>query len=675
MPPRWRSGLLRRRRRARSPTCSTAGVDYLVCEALAELTLAILQKDRQRDERLGYTRDLPLYVRGRAAVSWSTGAPSFITNAGGINPVAAGRAVVDTLKAAGVVGHHRGHGRRRRRAPAGRTSCRCRRTRCSPTCTSAPVRSSRRCEQGADIVVTGRVADASLFLAPLVHEHGWAWDDWDRLAAGVVVGHLLECSGQVAGGNYSGAWWENPDPPRIGFPIGRGGGRRHVPSSRRPPAAGGMVTFDTVREQLLYEVHDPRALPQPRRHRRLHVAHLTTSATTGSWSAAPGAGRRRPPTRASCARRPGGRARRRSPTRGPTPRPRRVPPSRWVRQRAERTGRTGATSGARSTSAPAPSTGRRYDLDRADAEAAGWEPPEVLGRLAWRTADPESAAAVARGVGRARPVRAADDLGLRTGTRSASPRSCSTSPPSPSTGTSSTREVRIEPRGLRDRAPDRGLHGAPSPTEGASAVTVRGYVQRAARPRLRRHRRRPPPPPAAGGPAGYIRWRPAKSQQDIGGVFYNKGLTILLMIVTCGIWGFFWTYRTSEDLKKYNGDGLGGVLGVVIYLLLSARADVHDPERDQEHVRARRPAERRCRAIWGLWFLLPIIGHIIWYLKVQDALNDFWRSKGARSSAVSRRPGSCSCPPPAVRWEAVSAVRAGMKSSPSRSMTQVEPLR
>ena len=112
-------------------------------------------------------------------------------------------------------------------------------TRCSPASTSAPGPSWRRWRRAPQIVVTGRVADASLFLAPLVHEHGWAWDDWDRLAAGVVVGHLLECSGQVAGGNYSGAWWENPDPLRIGFPIAEVRGRRHAPSSPspRPPAA------------------------------------------------------------------------------------------------------------------------------------------------------------------------------------------------------------------------------------------------------------------------------------------------------------------------------------------------------------------------------------------------------------------------------------------------------
>ncbi len=110
--------------------------------------------------------------------------------------------------------------------------------------------------------MTGRVADASLFLAPLVHEHKWAWDDWDRLAAGVVIGHLLECSGQVAGGNYSGPWWTNPDPLRIAFPIGEceADGSAVI---TKPPQSGGMVTFDTVREQLLYEVHDPAAYLNP----------------------------------------------------------------------------------------------------------------------------------------------------------------------------------------------------------------------------------------------------------------------------------------------------------------------------------------------------------------------------------------------------------------------------
>ena len=120
-----------------------AGVDYLVCEALAELTLAILQKDRQRDESLGFTRDLPLYVRS-ALPFLVDGRTKLITNAGGINPVAAGRAVVDTLKAAGVGGPHGGHGRGRRRPAAGRRAGPARRHPVRQRLPRRPARSSRR---------------------------------------------------------------------------------------------------------------------------------------------------------------------------------------------------------------------------------------------------------------------------------------------------------------------------------------------------------------------------------------------------------------------------------------------------------------------------------------------------------------------------------------------------
>ncbi len=237
-----------------------AGVDYLVCEALAELTLAILQKDRQRDESLGYTRDLPLYVA--AAVPYLVdGRTKFITNAGGINPIAAGNALVATLRQHGVSGltvatvvgdDIRPH--------AAELDLPDDTLFANAYLGAAPIVDALA--RGADIVITGRVADASLFLAPLVHEFGWAVDDWDQLAAGVTAGHLLECSGQVTGGNYSGAWWENPDPFRIGFPIGE-----CEPDGSfvitKPPDTGGMVTFDTVREQLLYEVHDPSAYLNP----------------------------------------------------------------------------------------------------------------------------------------------------------------------------------------------------------------------------------------------------------------------------------------------------------------------------------------------------------------------------------------------------------------------------
>jgi hypothetical protein len=116
---------------------------------------------------------------------------------------------------------------------------------------------------GADVVITGRVADAALFLGPLAFEHGWSFDDWDRLAAGTLVGHLLECSGQSAGGNFSGVgWWDEPHPWDLPYPIAEvdADGTAVI---TKPEASGGRVTFDTVRQQLLYEVHDPAAYLSP----------------------------------------------------------------------------------------------------------------------------------------------------------------------------------------------------------------------------------------------------------------------------------------------------------------------------------------------------------------------------------------------------------------------------
>ena len=237
-----------------------SGVDYLVCEALAELTLAILAKDRSRDESLGYTRDLPLYV-AMAAPHILDGRTRLVTNAGGINPIAAGRAVLDGLRAhdvhglkvATVVGDDLRPYAAQLALPEDTVFA-------SAYLGARPI--VEALDRGAHIVITGRVADASLFLAPLIHEHGWAWDDWDKLAAGVAIGHLLECSAQVTGGNYSGDWWDCGDLADPGFPIAEceSDGTAVI---TKPAGTGGRVSFDTVREQLLYEVHDPSAYLNP----------------------------------------------------------------------------------------------------------------------------------------------------------------------------------------------------------------------------------------------------------------------------------------------------------------------------------------------------------------------------------------------------------------------------
>ncbi|GHE22431.1 acyclic terpene utilization AtuA family protein [Halomonas urumqiensis] len=116
---------------------------------------------------------------------------------------------------------------------------------------------------GAEVVVTGRVADPSLFLAPLIHHFGWQWDDWDRLAAGTMAGHLGECGAQVSGGYFADPGLKDvPGLATVGYPIieVEKDGSLVV---TKPPGTGGCVTERTVKEQLLYEVHDPGSYLTP----------------------------------------------------------------------------------------------------------------------------------------------------------------------------------------------------------------------------------------------------------------------------------------------------------------------------------------------------------------------------------------------------------------------------
>ena len=116
---------------------------------------------------------------------------------------------------------------------------------------------------GAQVVVTGRTGDPSLALAPLVHHFGWAWDDWAMIAVGATAGHLLECGSQVTGGYYYDPGFKDiPDPANIGFPIAEVGadGRLVITKAAR---TGGLVNVQTVKEQLLYEIHDPSAYITP----------------------------------------------------------------------------------------------------------------------------------------------------------------------------------------------------------------------------------------------------------------------------------------------------------------------------------------------------------------------------------------------------------------------------
>ena len=251
-------------------------VQYVASDHLAELTLAILQKDRQRDPNLGYTRDLVPMLSELLPIAIPRGV-KFVLNAGGLNPMAAREMLLgalkkfglklkvgvvlgdsvqerlDELQAAGVSLAHMDTGE-------DITTVRDRLVFASAYLGARPL--VEALDAGADIVLTGRVADAALFLAPMVHELGWRWDEWDKLAQGIVVGHLLECSGQAVGGNFGGDWRSMPDLAHIGYPIAEVWEDGDAVISKAP-GTGGRVNFDTLREQLLYEVHDPRHYMTP----------------------------------------------------------------------------------------------------------------------------------------------------------------------------------------------------------------------------------------------------------------------------------------------------------------------------------------------------------------------------------------------------------------------------
>ncbi len=245
-------------------------VQYVASDHLAELTLAILQKDRQRDPNLGYTRDFAPMLLDLLPIAIPQGV-KFILNAGGLNPMAAREVLLGALKKFGIklkVGVVLGDSVLERLdelqevgvslahmdTGADITTVRDRLLFASAYLGARPL--VEALDAGADIVLTGRVADAALFLAPMIHELDWRWDDWDKLAQGIVVGHLLECSGQATGGNFGGDWRSIPDLAHIGYPIAEVWENGDAVIGKAP-GTGGRVNFDTLREQLLYEVHDP----------------------------------------------------------------------------------------------------------------------------------------------------------------------------------------------------------------------------------------------------------------------------------------------------------------------------------------------------------------------------------------------------------------------------------
>jgi hypothetical protein len=251
-------------------------IDYIGMDYLAEVTLSIMMRQKLRNPKLGYATDFIGFIR-RVLPEIRERNVRIITNAGGLNPRACRNRIFEVARELGVTGLRIGvvegddllprlkdliaAGHPLKNMENGEPM-----ERIAGQVMSAnaylgawPVVEALR--QGAHIVLCGRITDTALALAPLIHEFGWGREDWDRLAAGTIAGHIIECGAQCTGGNFS-RWWEVPDLWNVGYPVieAREDGTFVV---TKHPGTGGMVTVDTVAEQLVYEMGDPAGYITP----------------------------------------------------------------------------------------------------------------------------------------------------------------------------------------------------------------------------------------------------------------------------------------------------------------------------------------------------------------------------------------------------------------------------
>ncbi len=242
-------------------------IDYLALDYLAEITMSILQKQKENDPNLGYARDFPPLM-ARIERRLRERDIKVIANAGGVNPVACAREVrrvAPSLKVAVVEGDDvfgrldeflaAGHAMKNMDTGEPLTSIRDRILSANAYIGAFPL--AEALAAGADVVIAGRCTDTALSLAPMIHRFDWQPNDWDKLAAGTIAGHIVECGAQCTGGNCQVDWQTIPDMANIGYPIieadpdGRFNITKHA-------GTGGRVSVAVIKEQLLYELGDPK---------------------------------------------------------------------------------------------------------------------------------------------------------------------------------------------------------------------------------------------------------------------------------------------------------------------------------------------------------------------------------------------------------------------------------
>ncbi len=253
-------------------------IDYLMLDYLAEVTMSIMQKQKARDPKAGYARDfvplmkqiLPACVERDIRVT---------ANAGGVNVAGCAAAVRDAARELGLEGKlkigivtgddildqiddllARGIELRNMDTDEPLQSVRDRVQSANVYLGAAPI--VEALNHGARVVITGRATDTGLTLAPMIHEFGWASDDWDKLAAGTIAGHIIECGAQCSGGNCQYEWQSIPDLANVGFPIAEASADATFVITKHD-GTGGRVNVQSVKEQLVYEMGDPHEYITP----------------------------------------------------------------------------------------------------------------------------------------------------------------------------------------------------------------------------------------------------------------------------------------------------------------------------------------------------------------------------------------------------------------------------
>src|SRR5215470_15105575 len=253
-------------------------IDYLMLDYLAEVTMSIMQKQKARDPNAGYAKDFVPLMR-RILPTCVERDIRVTANAGGVNVRGCADAVVQVARELGLAGKlrigivtgddimsrldellARGIELRNMDTDEPLSTVRDRIQSANAYLGAAPI--VEAFNRGAQIVITGRATDTGLTLAPLIHEFGWAADDWNRLAAGTIAGHIIECGAQCSGGNCQFEWRSIPNLADVGFPIAEASPDGTFVITKHD-STGGRVNIPSVKEQLLYEMGDPHEYITP----------------------------------------------------------------------------------------------------------------------------------------------------------------------------------------------------------------------------------------------------------------------------------------------------------------------------------------------------------------------------------------------------------------------------